>query len=127
MGASAPELQPEPTPIRREAPRRDDQGVPNSGTMLVKKVEMGQYAKRLVDSIKFFEKAVDHPVRIDPKLLGGTLRGARKAYLTPAGMLIVEDANGKSTSLSLLDISTDEALQVMRQAMKGLTGRDELP
>jgi hypothetical protein len=107
--------------------RKDEETRQPSGTVLVKRVERTEYAKRLVDSIKFFEKAVDHPVRIDPSILGGTLKGARKAYLTPSGMLMVEDKGGRSISLSLLDLSTDEALQVMREAMKDLKGMGDLP
>ena len=114
------------------APASDSQGVASgllsrgegefqtSGTVLVQKTEQTEHAKRLLDSIRFFEKAVDRPVRFDPRLLGATVKGARKAYLTPAGMIMAEDSTGKMISLSLMDISTDEALRVMREVMKGI-------
>jgi hypothetical protein len=101
--------------------------VQNSGTVLVKKVEQTEYTKRLLESIKFFEKAVDRPVRFDPGLLGATFKGAKKAYLTPAGMMMVEDSTGKTVSLSLMDIATDEALKVMRDVMKGIKSDGDLP
>ena len=106
-------------------PRREER-VQNSGTILVKKVEGTGYRIRLLDSIRFFEKAVDHPVRLDPDLVAGTVKGAKKAYLTPAGMLMIEDPSGRTVSLSLMDISTDEALRVMKEAMKGLEGSEDL-
>lgn len=95
--------------------------VENAGTLLLNE-ERAEYVKRLKDSIKFFEKAVGRPLSIDPKLLGGTVKEAKKAYLTSAGMLMVEDSKGKLASFSLMDISTEEALQVMREAMKELKG-----
>ena len=84
--------------------------------------ERREYAKRLRDSIDFFGKAVKGPVRINPATLQGTFRDVKKAYLTAAGMVLVEDSAGKTTSRSLLELSTDEALQVMTEAMKGLDG-----
>lgn len=116
-----------PATRRDEGPPKGVTDFSNSGTVLVKRVEDKEYAKRLVDAIKSFEKAVDHPVKVDPSLLGSTFKGAKKAYLSPAGILIVEDSKGKVTSTSIMDISTDEALQVMRQAMKGIVGSEELP
>jgi hypothetical protein len=55
------------------------------------------------------------------------MRGAKRAYLTPAGMIMVEDSTGKTTSLSLMDLATDEALKVMREAMKGIKDREDMP
>ena len=91
----------------------------STGTVLEQKQKV-DYAKRLRDSIAFFEKAVDHPVRIDPAVLRGVFNDVSRAYLTPAGMVMVVDSSGKSTSRSLLELSTDEALKVMSEAMKGL-------
>ena len=123
---TAADSQPTPLPSRTRGLPRKEEGIQNSGTVLVKKVEPTDYSKRLLDSIRFFEKAVDHPVRFDPKLVEGTVKGAKKAYLTPAGMLIIEAPTGRVISMSLMDISTDEALRVMREAMKGLKGSEDL-
>ena len=118
---------PSPGGDDRALPSMEAGGVLSTETVLVKKVEQTDYSKRLLDAIRFFEKAVDHPVRFDPKLLQGTIKGARKAYLTPAGMMMVEDSSGKMITMSLVDISTEEALKVMREVMKEIKGKGELP
>ena len=102
-----------------------DGDVDNRGTVLVRRVAPSEYVRRLLDSIRFFEKAVDHRVSFDPTLLGGTLRDARKAFLTPAGMIVAEDSAGKTVYLSLMDMSTDEALDVMREVMKGINQAED--
>ncbi|MDG7007217.1 MAG: hypothetical protein JRN06_03100 [Nitrososphaerota archaeon] len=109
-----------PPPPNSSTPPTMEEWVQNTGTVLVRKAEVTGYSRRLLDSIRFFEKAVDHPARLDPMAVAGVVNGAKTAYLTPAGMLTIEDSAGKTISVSLLDISTDEALRVMREAMKGL-------
>ncbi|HKT21928.1 MAG TPA: hypothetical protein VJR06_04880, partial [Nitrososphaerales archaeon] len=92
--------------------------VQSGGTVLVEKPGEPTYAQRLIESMKFLEKAVDKPVKIDPSLLDGTLPNVRRAYLTSAGMIMAEGKDGKSTTLSLMDLSTDQALNIMSQVMR---------
>ena len=94
----------------------------SSGTVLVEKPGEPTYRERLLDSMRFLEKAVDHPVRIDPSSLGDTFKEVTRAYLTPAGMVIAEDRVGKTVAMSLLDLPTDEALKVMTDAMREVGG-----
>ncbi len=98
------------------------EGSPSLETVLVKKNEEPTYRQRLVDSMKFLEKAVDRPVKIDPNLVRSALLGAKSAYLTPGGTLMVEDSSGRTLSLSLMDLSTDEALKVMAAVMREIEG-----
>ena len=112
-----------PPPTAREARPHGSRVVspsPGSAAVLLEERDRSDYAKRLRDSIGFFERAVSHPVRIDPAVVRGTFMDPVKAYLTPAGILLVEDSAGKTSSRSLLELSTDEALRVMGEAMKVL-------
>lgn len=95
----------------------------SSASVLVLRDDRHEYKQRLVDSIRFFEKAVNHPVSINTGILPDALKGTRSAYLTPGGMVLTEDSSGKTSSRSLFDFSTDEALKIMREAMKGLEGK----
>ena len=109
------------TPERAPTPHHE------SVTALIEKKSDRAFRKRLVESIRFFDKAVDHPVRLDASALSGILRGANKAYLTPAGMILAEDSAGRPVSLSLSDLPAGEALKIMKEAMKGLEGVGGLP
>lgn len=109
--------QPPAKPEGASAPGRV-RTVQSGGTVLVEKPGEPTYAQRLIESMKFLEKAVDKPVKIDPSLLDGTLPNVRRAYLTSAGMIMAEGKDGKSTTLSLMDLSTDQALNIMSQVMR---------
>jgi len=109
---------PAPRPSRTPDGRGD--GPRAQGTVLIQETKDQTYAQRLVDSIRFFEKAVDRPVRIDPDLLKGSLKDIKRAYLTPSGMVMAEDSSGMTISLSLMDLSTSEALHIMTEAMRAL-------
>ena len=118
---------PEEQPKRSARPPQGDQnlrlaGARASSTVLVEKPRDQAYARRLAESIRFFEKAVDHPVKLDPKLLQKTFPAVRRAYLTPTVVIMGEDSDGKTISLSLKDLPADEALKIMTEAMRSLGG-----
>jgi hypothetical protein len=106
----------------QEPGHTEEPDVQNAGTVLVEKPVDPTYKDRLVDSIRFFQKAVDHPVRIDPKWLRGSVKDVKRVYLTPAGMVMAENSKGKTVTLSLMELSTDEALNIMTEAMRQIEG-----
>jgi hypothetical protein len=123
---------PGPTP---EGPQRSTGDTPpgprrtvqRGGTVLVEKPGEPTYAQRLVESMRFLEKAVDKPVKIDPGLLVGAIPNVKRAYLTSAGMIMAEDRDGRPSTLSLMDLSTDQALNIMSQVMRTLGGKGGEP
>ncbi|MDE1854233.1 MAG: hypothetical protein KGI38_10890 [Thaumarchaeota archaeon] len=108
--------------MKQQTVQLDRPGLSSASSILVEKKDRAAYKKRLMESMKFLEKAVDHPVRIDPSSISGTFKDVSRAYLTRAGMIIAEDTSGRAISVSLLDLPTDEALKVMTDAMKVLEG-----
>ena len=104
--------------------RSDAEGSRSEATVLLERRPKDDYAVRLGESIRFFEKAVDRPIKIDPALLSGVVKNARKAYITPSGMIMAEDPTGKPVTLSLKDLSTDEALNVMTETMRAIREKE---
>ena len=102
----------------------DTEASQGEAAVLLERRPKDDYAVRLGDSIRFLEKAVDRPIDIDPALLSGVVRNARKACLNPSGTITAEDPNGKSVTLSLKDLSTDEALNVMTEAMRAIREKE---
>ena len=94
-----------------------------SGAVLVEGLDAATPKEKLTESMKLLEKTMDRPVRINAEPLRGTLKDAKGAYLTPAGMVMVEDVLGRAHSLSLLDLPTDVALKLMNDAMHAIKGR----
>jgi len=68
---------------------------------------------RLVETIRFFELAVNRPIEFDAGIVG-----AARAFLGPRAVVMMEDANGNYVPKPLLEFPAGKAISIMKAVAK---------
>jgi hypothetical protein len=82
--------------------------------------EEGQISERLKRSMAFLKSVVDKPVPLDADIFATHSSGVVRAFLVPGAVVRMEDSAGKMVSVPLSDFPTDQAMSIMKSAIRHL-------
>ncbi len=72
----------------------------------------------MVESIRSLQAEAGHSIEISVALLGEKCSGAKRTVLDPDGVILVDWPDGKTTSMSLSELSSEQIVPIFREVVR---------